>query len=152
MMKEYVIDGNNLLHKFKGISSRKKKDKQASRENLALVIDRYFFGKNVKVFIYYDGYQNLPIKTSKVKIIYSEQLIADDKIKKHIERASNPRNIVLVSSDDEIKRLAQACAAEVMNSEEFARLLSAKSSEDDEEKRINNLDVDEFKRLFGADE
>jgi predicted RNA-binding protein with PIN domain len=148
-MKEYVIDGNNLLHKLKGQPGLK--DMQTARESLSLKIDRYFLGKNVKVIIYYDGFQKLPIKTSQVKVVYSERTEADEKIKKHIEKSSNSRNIILISSDDEIKRLAQACAAGIINSESFAAMLTENKAEDDEEKRINNLDEDEFKRLFGAD-
>jgi predicted RNA-binding protein with PIN domain len=151
-MKEYVIDGNNLIHKLKGLSSLQRKDKQLARESLALKIDRYFQNKKVKVYIYFDGYQNLPIKTAKIKVVYSEKYTADEKIIKHIERASNPRNIILISSDDEIKRLAQACAAEIMNSENFALLLSESKSQNEEEKRIDDLDNDEFKRLFGVDD
>jgi predicted RNA-binding protein with PIN domain len=151
-MKEYVIDGNNLIHKIGNLATLQKKDPQSSREKLALRLEGYFASKKVKVYLYFDGHENLPIRTGKVKVLYSGSRIADEGIRKHIERASNPRNIVLVSSDDEIKRLAHACSAEVIKSEEFAKLILSKNEEDEEEKRIRGLDDDEFKKLFGVDE
>jgi predicted RNA-binding protein with PIN domain len=150
-MKEYIIDGNNLLHKMKEFSSLQKKDKQLAREKLALKLDRYFALKSVKVYIYFDGYRNIPVRTNKVKLVYSDNITADEKIRQHIERSQNPRNIILVSSDDEIKRIAHVCSAEIINSEEFAKMLLRKNTDDEEEKRIKGLDDDEFKKLFGVD-
>jgi predicted RNA-binding protein with PIN domain len=149
-MKEYLIDGNNLIHKMKELYALQKKDKQLARERLALRLEGYFASKSVKVFLFFDGFANLPIKTSKVKIIYSENRTADEKIRKHIEHSSNPRNIAAVSSDAEIKRLAQACYADVVKSEDFAKFLYSKALQDEEEKKIRGMDDDEFKKLFGV--
>lgn len=151
-MKEYLIDGNNLIHKISLLARLQKKQKQEPREMLAHRLDRYFHNKNVKVYLFFDGHINLPIKTSKLKIIYSENRPADVLIRKHIEDSANPRNIVAVSSDDDIKKLARACSAETMNSEDFAKFLSSGEKDNDDEKRAEGFDNEEFKRLFGADE
>jgi len=151
-MKEYIIDGNNVIHKMKQLSVIQQRDPQTARERIAHKIDNYFADKSVKVYIYFDGFENLTIKTSRVKILYSGKSSADSRIRKHIEDSGNPKNIVAVSSDAEIRRLAQACAAATVSSEEFAKIISKSEIEDEEEKRIRSLDNEEFKKLFGSDD
>lgn len=151
-MKEYLIDGNNLIHKVKNLSLLQGKDPQSAREKLAFRLETYFSSKNVRVFLFFDGFENLPIRTNKIKIIYSETRTADEKIRGKIENAANSKNIVAVSSDDEVKKLAQACAATTLNSEDFAKIIFSSDEEDEEEKRIRDIDNDEFKKLFGVDD
>lgn len=150
-MKEYLVDGNNLIHKISYLAKLQKTRKQDSREKLSHMLDRFFAGKNVKVFIYFDGHENLPVNTSKVRIFYSGSKPADLLIREHIEDSKNPRNIIAVSSDDDITKLAKACSAETIKSEDFAKHLSAYKKNDDNEKKIDEFDNEEFKRLFGAD-
>jgi predicted RNA-binding protein with PIN domain len=150
-MKEYVIDGNNVIHLVSSFARIQKKDKQAARERLAFRIDSYFSGKNIKVTLFYDGFGNLPIKTGKVRIVYSDKKTADSGIRRYIENSKNPKNIIAVSSDDEIRKLARACAADSMESEEFGKMILTDKDEDEEEKRIKDMDDDEFKRLFGVE-
>ncbi len=38
----YIIDGNNLIGKIASLMNLQKKDKQASREKLIYILDRYF--------------------------------------------------------------------------------------------------------------
>jgi len=151
-MKTYLIDGNNLIHKMKSISAQQKKDPQGTRDTLAFKIDNYFINKKVKVVLFFDGFQNVPIKTTKTKIIYSEKITADEKIRKYIKKAENHRNIVVVTSDDEIKKFAKACSCSVINSEDFETALGRQNIGDEEERRIKELNNEEFKKLFGADE
>jgi uncharacterized protein len=151
-MREYVIDGNNVIHKIRSLSLIQKKDRQIARERLAFSIDRFFTGKNVKVFIFFDGFSSTPIKTSKARILYSDNKSADSMIRSYIENSKNPKNIVAVSSDDEIRKLARASATTSISSEEFAGMISRNPGEDEEEKKIKDLDNEEFKRLFGAED
>jgi uncharacterized protein len=151
-MREYVIDGNNVIHKIRSLSLIQKKDRQIARERLAFSIDRFFTGKNVKVFIFFDGFSSTPIKTLKARILYSDNKSADSMIRSYIENSKNPKNIVAVSSDDEIRKLARASATTSISSEEFAGMISRNPGEDEEEKKIKDLDNEEFKRLFGAED
>jgi hypothetical protein len=45
-MISFIIDGNNLIGKIKSLMDLQKKDKQASREKLVLILDRYFLAKS----------------------------------------------------------------------------------------------------------
>jgi predicted RNA-binding protein with PIN domain len=148
-MQSYIIDGNNLIGKIKELQQLQKKDKQASREKLAFMIDNFFMGKKILVSLHFDGYQNTPIKITSGKIIYSQNQSADDKIKAEIIASGNPKTITLVSSDNNLRQFAQVCRASVILAEEFAAEIYKRDAADDEEKRIQSINnVEEFKRIF----
>lgn len=148
-MKHYIIDGNNLIGKIKSLRTLQNKSGQASREKLAFMVDNYFRGKKVKVTLNFDGFMDLAINTSKLKIHYSEKRTADDLIKQQIEMENNPRLITLISSDSNLTQFARVCRCEVILSEDFARDLTEKNEGDEEEEKKKSIGTDEIKRLFG---
>lgn len=148
-MQRYIIDGNNLIGKVKGLQKIQNADKQGARETLALIVERYFSGKKIKVSLHFDGYQSTPIKISGAKIIYSDKGSADDKIKAEITASKNPRNITVITSDNNLKEFARVCSASVISSEEFAAAIKTGNEKDEEESRIQSMNnVEEFKRIF----
>lgn len=152
-MKSYLIDGNNLMGKIKSIKKIQNKNKQAAREILVMLIEKYFNKRKGKVYLHFDGFQNNPLSLSKGKIIYSEKSEADNKIKEQIEITKNRKNLIIISSDHEIQNFARVCSCDVLSSEEFARELTSGKNINEEESRIKEInDVEEFKKLFGAGE
>lgn len=152
-MLSYIIDGNNLIGKISSLMNLQKKDKQASREKLVFLLDRYFSQKKATVTLHLDGHPASRLNSSKMKIVYSENLTADEKIKKQISISKSPRNITVVTSDSNLAQFAKVCSTAVITSEEFSSLLNKTNNSVDEEsiiKSINN--VEEFKKLFGVDE
>ncbi len=101
-MKHFIIDGNNLIGKISLLKVLQKKNKQGSREKLAFLIDKYFSSKNAKVSLHFDGFPKNPIKILNAKIHYSNSSTADEKIKQEISVSKNPKNIIVVSSDNNI--------------------------------------------------
>ena len=148
-MKHYIIDGNNLIGKIKSLRQLQNKSGQASREKLAFMVDKYFYGKKVQVTLHFDGFKDLAINTSKLKIHYSEKRTADDLIKHQIEMENNPRLITLISSDSNLVQFAKVCRCEVISSEDFARELTEKNVADEDEEKKKSIGTDEIKRLFG---
>ena len=148
-MIKYIIDGNNLIGKIKSIQNLQKTEKQTAREKLAFLIEDYFRNKNFKVSLHFDGYPNLPINISFTKIIYSRVKTADEKIKDEISASKNPKNLVVITSDNNLKEFARVCSCTIISSEEFSAELTRRSEKNDEEERIKSMnDVEEFKRLF----
>lgn len=147
-MKHYIIDGNNLIGKIKSLRELQGKSGQASREKLAFMVDKHFLGKKVKVTLNFDGFMDLAINTSKLRIHYSEKRTADEVIKHQIEMEKNPRLITLISSDSNLAEFARVCRCEVMLSEDFARELTQENVDEEEEKK-RSIRNDEIKRLFG---
>jgi predicted RNA-binding protein with PIN domain len=150
-MRHYIIDGNNLIGKIGTLQHLQKKNKQSSREKLAFIIESYFLRKtNNKVSLHLDGFPGGSIKVQNIKIIYSGKKTADEEIKSQIEQEKNRRNLIVVSSDRNLKDFASVCGCDCMSSEDFARDIMNRSPDDEEKKRQDELSNDEFKRLFDA--
>jgi predicted RNA-binding protein with PIN domain len=148
-MRHFIIDGNNLIGKIPPLFRLQKKDGQLSREKLAYILESYFINKrNIKVSLHFDGFMNQVIRVSTIKIIYSGKRTADDEIKHEIENEKNRRNLIIITSDNNILQFARVCGCEVKTSEEFSREIMSRSSEDEEKKREGGINNDEIKRLF----
>ena len=114
-------------------------------------MDRYFISKKAKVSLHFDGFENLPIKTQRIKIIYSENKSADQKIKQQIEDSKSPKQIVVVSSDNNIKEFARVCSSKIITSEDFAAEIQKEKNGNEEADRIKSIDdVEEFKKIFNV--
>ena len=150
-MISYIIDGNNLIGKIKSLMDLQIKNKQASREKLVYMLDRYFSGKKYVVTLHLDGHQNGKINSSVMKIIYSEKLSADEKIKDQIERTASRKNTVVITSDSNIAEFARVCSCKIISSEEFASMIRNMNKGDDEENRIKQMNNDEFIKLFNPE-
>ena len=152
-MKHYIIDGNNLIGKITSLHKMQQKDKQHSREKLAFMIDNYFNDKKAIVTIHFDGFKTFPIKLNNAKIVYSDSKSADEKIKKQIELANNRKNLVVITSDNNIQDFARVCSCLIMKSEEFLRTIERKEV-DDEKNIIDKMknDLEEWRQLFEQDE
>jgi predicted RNA-binding protein with PIN domain len=148
-MKQYIIDGNNLIGKIGVLSKLQKIDRQRVREQAAFLIQQYFRNKKVKVFLHFDGHPAQPINFYGGRIIYSEGNAADEKIKEQIELSKNRKSIVVVTSDNNLKEFARICGCEVSSSESFGKLIAQRKIFSEEKPKIDT-DVEEFKRLFGS--
>lgn len=149
-MKQYIIDGNNLIGKLPSLKILQKKDKQRSREKLAFIIDNYFIQKKAKVFLHFDGHPKEPIRINNASIVYSKNLTADEKIKNQVGKSENPRNIIVITSDNNLTEYARVCSSTVIKCEEFAKAFLLRKDGDEEKKRIEEMNnSEEFKKLFG---
>ena len=117
------------------------------------MIDNYFHDKKAKVTIHFDGFKNFQITLNNAKIVYSDSKSADDKIKNQIELAGNRKNLVIITSDNNIQEFARVCSCTVIKSEEFINIMQRKEI-DDEKKIIDKMknDVEEWKQLFDSNE
>jgi predicted RNA-binding protein with PIN domain len=111
-MVHYIIDGNNVIGKVPELFKLQKSDKQRSREQLVYLLQRYFHNKKINLTLHFDGFANIPLPLSKGKIIYSENKTADSLIKENIERIKNRKNIILVTSDNELRISVKHAAAQ----------------------------------------
>ena len=149
-MKQYIIDGNNLIGKLPSLKMSQIKDKQGSREKLAFMIDNYFSHKGAKVFLHFDCHPKESIRINNASIIYSENLSADEKIKNQVGRSKNPRNIIVVTSDNNLTEYARVCSSTVIKCEEFVKDILHQKDSDEEKRRIEEMsNNEEFKKLFG---
>lgn len=151
-MKHYIIDGNNLIGKIKSLKQLHKKDKVRSAEQLAFILSRYFGKKKVKVSLHFDGFQSETIKAQVLKIIHSGKITADEMIKNEISKSKNPKNIYLITSDNNLAEFGRVCSCQVIKSEKFSGQLNSSDKTDEEQTKIDEMkNSDEFKKLFGVD-
>lgn len=123
MSLQFVIDGYNVIKHPLLSSLTKTKDPKIALADL--IRNNGLCGSiNNQVTIVFDGYANDPQINSLVndmRLIFSCDAKADDKIKHIVESYKNPRNIIVVSSDNEIRNFVKSCGAGVMSVEEFLR-------------------------------
>lgn len=148
-MIQYIIDGNNLIGKIHSLKNLP--DKETSRQKLVIMLERYFNKKKVKVSLHFDGFENEPIKVSGLKIHYSQNRSADEKIKKEIDGIKNRNSVYVVSSDLEIISYAKVCGCNVIKAEEFHHQMMSQDKNSKEEEKPSNFNTDEFKKLFGIE-
>ncbi len=151
MQKTYIIDGNNLIGKIPQLWRMQKKDKQSSRSGLVFQLERYFHQKKIRVSLHFDGFQNEVIRGKGIKITYSNNTSADNKIKDEISLSNNPKLITVVSSDLNVQDFARVNSCSIIKSEQFAREMDKKEVIEDEEQIISEIDNDEMKKLFGIE-
>jgi predicted RNA-binding protein with PIN domain len=150
-MRHYIIDGNNLIGKIGTLQKLQKKNKQSSREKLAFILESYFLGKpNNRVSLHYDGFAGQSINVQNIRIIYSGKKTADDEIKSQIEQEKNRRNLIVVSSDHNLIEFARVCGCGWKACEDFSKEIFNSSLDDEEKKKIDEMNNDEFKRLFNV--
>lgn len=149
MMNHFIIDGNNLIGKIHSLKNSS--DKKSARQKLALMLERYFDKKKVKVSLHFDGFENEAIKVSGMKIYYSQNRSADELIKKEIEGIKNQKSVYVVSSDLEIISYAKVCGCHVIKSEEFYNQILNQNNSKNEDEKPSDFNTKEFKKLFGIE-
>ncbi len=151
-MITYIIDGNNLIGKIPNLMKLQQKDKQASREKLALMIQRYFHNKKTNVTLHFDGHPGPKIHAGKIKLVYSENITADEKIKKQISESKSPKTLTVITADSNLSQFARVCSCKVITSDNFAAQIFKSDSSIDEQAIIESMkNDDEFKKLFGIE-
>ncbi|GAB4126865.1 MAG: hypothetical protein Fur0015_00430 [Ignavibacteriales bacterium] len=152
MIKNYFIDGNNVIGKSSQLKRLQKNNPQESREKFLLHVEKYFYQKKVSVNLYFDGFMKSALASSKIKIIYSDRKTADELIREDISKAKNPRTICLVSSDLELIDFARKNSCKIIKSEEFLSDSDKKISDAEKENFEQIISKTEMLRLFGVKE
>ncbi len=121
MSLEFIIDGYNVINHPLFIPPKKIKD-------IKLALLEFIYRERLcgslknKISIVFDGYpdmQGLKEVDANINIIFSRQESADEKIKKLVEKSGNPKILVVVSDDREIKFFIKSLGAKHVGVEEF---------------------------------
>ncbi len=168
----YLIDGYNLLFIHFGMEADKKStNMEALRSKLVYQIRGFQMSKKGgRYVIVFDGTKSssiLPVPVTshspgheRVQVIYSNGS-ADDFIKSYVEKSANPKEIIVVTSDNDIINSVSKRVKYVVSADEFAKLLAdlfakRKASRDPKtsERRYFSLspaEVEKWKKVFGVD-
>ena len=75
-----------------------------------------------KITVVFDGYPKVSVQKldeADINIVFSKEETADTRIKRMVEASKNPKNIVVVSDDREIKFFIKSIGASSIGVEEF---------------------------------
>jgi len=139
MSIHYILDGYNII---KQLPEQNKKKLHSSRNALIHFIEAKHpqGSRKNKVTIVFDGKADVwgEDSSASAEIIFTKNESADDKIKRLVERAKNPKEIVVVSDDREIIFFVKYCGARSMKVREFLSPSAPKTQKKDldDEKRI----------------
>lgn len=150
MKKFIIIDGNNLIHKIPELKNLFYKNPESAQLGLYEKI-RSRMLREGKIILVFDGFGN-----EKSDIIYSGKLTADEIIRRFIEDNHERNSISVVSSDNYILSLANACGCEVIKSESFFKKGTKKTGMNKPEDKFRSekpeyatkKEIEEFKKLF----
>jgi len=116
----YIIDGNNLI----GSSPDIKIEDIDGREKIIALAEKFQGRKKNNVLLVFDGepknaaYENAI--NNKFKVIYPRfGMSADEVIKNILDEYNNFKDVILISSDRDLKTFAKKKGAKTINSIEF---------------------------------
>ncbi len=120
MSLHYILDGYNIVHQM---SMNLNDDIDIQRRQLVSFIEtkRPQGSLQNEVTIFFDGGPGLNgrIQDSIVKVYFSGDVSADDRIKQMVEDASNKKQIIVVTDDREIKYAVSASGSKSISVKKF---------------------------------
>jgi predicted RNA-binding protein with PIN domain len=153
----YIIDGNNLVGCFPDISL----DDPDARSRLLYVIRKFQENRKNNVIIVFDGEPDEGVRkqvtSSKFTIVYPDiGNSADDEIKVILSSFNYFKDVVVVTSDRELKTFAKKKGAKTINSIEFyfelKRFSHIYGKKEENQKRIDaklsETEVDQWMKIF----
>ena len=161
------VDGYNLIFAastfMPGVNIRAI---EASRAKLLNLLAKYKALRDDRVVVFFDGgaeAAHLPRRSFVLgmEVVFSESKSdADSEIKNAVSCHDTPRNIRVVTSDAEIRRIVERCGAQVTGSKEFLDELRELMAENEvpEDEPVEKYgggspdeDVNYWRKVFGED-
>ena len=156
----YIIDGNNLIGSSPDISL----DDPEARKKIIYILLRFQENKRNNIIVVFDGEPDRSIKEHIVKdkftVLFPKyECSADDRIKELINNHKNSRDVILITSDRELKFFAKDNGVKTINSIEFyfelKRVYRISGKKDATLKRINtelsDNEVKQWLKIFERD-
>lgn len=149
MSLHFIIDGYNLIKQTPGLN---KASLEGSRASLIqfIKVSRPQGSQNNRVTVVFDGSTALTTggqanasinwpsyQDSGIRIIFSQGMNADEKIKELVESADNPKNIVVVTNDRDIQLCVRRFQARIKTVQEFTSIFKASPMNNNPENRLN---------------
>lgn len=149
MALHYIVDGYNVIKKTTFLNHSKLQD--ARDALLSFVYKNRPQGSfNNKITIVFDGRDDvLGFKHNyDFSIIFTKNETADDRIKSMIDKTPNPKNVIVVSDDKDIKFYCRSRGAIIFSVNDFLRKARKKSNVSKTRKgEISELSVLERRKI-----
>jgi len=122
MSLQYIIDGYNITNHSKFAKQIPKRFSDSRGALIQLIKTKKSSSARHKFWVVFDGYPGEALANQdqgNIMVIFSRRESADERIKKLIELMPNPKNVVVVSDDKEIRLFAKSCRAKAESVEDF---------------------------------
>lgn len=120
MALHFILDGYNLV---KRAFDNNSKSLKSSREKFLAFVEKYHpqGSPRNKITVVFDGKEDFSQENyfTSFKVIFSKGEDADSCIRGLVEKAANPKNIVVVTNDKELKFFARRSGTQIMSTDEF---------------------------------
>jgi len=150
----YLVDGHNLIPKV-GL----RLDSFDDELELVAILQEFARLHRRQVEVYFDGAPADQAGTRRLGTVKTHFVragtTADDAIRRRLNKMGrSAKNWTVVSSDRQVQAEAHAAHAEVLSSDEFARMLHqtprGESSKPAGDRKVSPAEVDEWLKLFGS--
>ncbi|MCK5580228.1 MAG: NYN domain-containing protein [Candidatus Omnitrophica bacterium] len=120
MAVSFIIDGYNVIKRIPELADRTLEDGRSSLIHF-LEIHRPQGSLKNDVIVVFDGRSDVwgPQKASFVKVFFTSDETADEKIKRMVDGHPNKKSVVVVTEDREIQYYVRASGAKVLGVYEF---------------------------------
>jgi predicted RNA-binding protein with PIN domain len=155
---QIIIDGYNMILRTQNKPFGDENDIWQARQNLIDRLAAYKSQKNVNITIVFDGSQdfteNHAHRRSGINIRFDK--IADSLIKEIVDRAVQPRNVTVVTSDRDLAFAVRSQGAQTLAVEAFERKLKNRTNPSREydakyNARLSPKEVNDWLKLFKGD-
>ncbi|MFH1458026.1 MAG: NYN domain-containing protein [Candidatus Omnitrophota bacterium] len=146
MSLHYIIDGYNLIHHPLFARLNKKTECQENALLNFIRVNKLCGKSGSQATVVFDGYKDLSRQgflPADIDVVFSRRETADTRIKRMIEAAANPKNLVVISDDKEIIFFVRQVRAHPMAVEEFLfRSPQGRKLQADQQKKSKSLEED----------
>ncbi len=157
---EYLIDGHNIiLSEREYFSASTESGRRA--ELLVILRDYLTTRRGVRITVVFDGREKFSTdRTSRsvprLRVIFAARdLTADQMIDQIVQKAPNPRELTVVSSDRQVLKNAEYSGANTMTSRQFLELVLPDYPEETAERKpeiLTQEELDDWRKYFGIDD
>jgi predicted RNA-binding protein with PIN domain len=154
MAETLLIDGHNLIGRLPGLQLSDPDDEA----RLVALLKRYRSRHRRDIVVVFDGGplagRSRELSGAGVEVLFARAgRPADGVLKERLRAARNPQQLTLVSSDNDVARVARACRAQVVASQDFAARLLAEvgpgqSLRDAADAALGPDEIREWEELF----
>jgi rRNA-processing protein FCF1 len=124
MKKQWLIDGNNLMHQLPDLSDKSRSSSDENRFLVAEKVNQACRIKNTRAKIIYDGPKaSIQINFKKISVVYSNDRKADELIFRHIEKKDARLRWIVVTDDREIISRAKKFGVDKLSIKIFRNFL-----------------------------
>ena len=123
-----MLDGYNVIHQLPKVLARPNLEEQ--RKGLIHFLETQHPQGSLrnKITVVFDGKSEFfgQMESATVKVVFSQDETADDKIKRMVANETHTKNIIVVTNDRSIQYAVQASGAQTSSVEDFIQLSLSK--------------------------